>query len=238
LVLEALKESLRREGLHVVLPLDRAGYQAAVSGTAAPALDVLLPGAQGAVLIGDGGGAFFARFRAAAAGKQASRHPLDDFTRVAVGRAVAQALAPRGVKAEVLFPFAHQRPALPFQRLGQAAGLPAPGPLGLQIHPRFGPWWAYRALVVMPLPLSPEPPLDRPCTGCPAPCVDACPVAAPTLARFEVPRCRARRLSDADLAPAGPCVLSCAARIACPVGLAERYPAEQLAFHMRASLVP
>jgi len=41
---------------------------------------------------------------------------------------------------------------------------------------------------------------------------------------------RARRLVD------DACATSCAARLACPVGADARYPREQLAFHMRASL--
>jgi ferredoxin len=239
MMLEALRESLRRRGLHVVLPIDRASYEAAVSGTGAPGLDALLPGAESALVIGDGGPEFFGHFQAQVTGQSVgdgAADPLDDFTRACVQRVVNDTLAPRGVAARVLFPFTRAQPALPFQRLGQAAGLPPPGPLGLQIHPRFGPWWAYRALVVLPLPLAPEPALARPCAGCPAPCVAACPVSAPSPAGFHVGLCRARRLADAARAPAGSCVLSCAARIACPVGAAERYPRQQLAFHMTASM--
>ena len=59
-----------------------------------------------------------------------------------------------GTEFEVFHPFASERVHLPFQRLGRAAGLPPPGPLGVQVHPRFGPWWAYRALVALAVPVG------------------------------------------------------------------------------------
>jgi len=122
------------------------------------------------------------------------------------------------------------RPVVPFQRLGRAAGLGGPGPLGLQIHPQFGPWWAYRGLLVLDRPLPAETPPGDGCAGCAAPCVAACPAGAVSRGGFDVVACRARRLT------AEPCRLSCAARIACVRGPEHRYRDEELAFHMRASL--
>ena len=131
-------------------------------------------------------------------------------------------------------------PVLPFQRLGRAAGLGAPGPLGLQIHPRFGPWWAYRALIAVAADADivddiiggavDDPPRGDLCVGCPAPCVAACPAGAVRLGGFSIAACHARRLT----APA--CRLSCDARIRCVVGTEHRYSDEQLAFHMAASM--
>jgi hypothetical protein len=131
----------------------------------------------------------------------------------------------------VYFPFG--APPLPMQRLGRAAGLPAPGPLGIQIHDEFGPWWAYRAFVVLARPLPALPALPALCVGCPAPCTAACPgraVAAPGSA-FDIAACAAHRLVHA------PCTDDCAARRACVIAPAHAYPAAQLAFHMRAALV-
>jgi epoxyqueuosine reductase QueG len=117
------------------------------------------------------------------------------------------------------------------QQLGRAAGLPAPGPLALQVHPRFGPWWAYRAFAVVGLALPPEAPLTETCPTCPAPCVTACPGEAVRVAGFSLDRCADRRRLDEK------CGYSCAARLACPVGATACYPAAQLRFHMAASLV-
>jgi epoxyqueuosine reductase len=102
--------------------------------------------------------------------------------------------------------------------------------LGLQIHPRFGPWWAYRALIVLDRPLPPAPPPGDGCAGCHAPCVDACPASAVARGGFDVAACHARRLV------AEPCRLSCAARIACVRGPEHRYRDAELAFHMHASM--
>src|SRR6185437_16285740 len=103
-------------------------------------------------------------------------------------------------------------------------------PLGLQIHPRFGPWWAYRGLIVLDRPLPPAPPPGDGCAGCPAPCVAACPAGAVGRAGFAVAACHARRLV------AEPCRLSCDARLACVRGPEHRYREVELAFHIRASM--
>jgi hypothetical protein len=140
----------------------------------------------------------------------------------------------------LFFPFTSSLPALPFQRLGRAAGIGAPGPLGLQIHPSYGPWWAYRALLALALEGEAaalvEAPIDVErlpgpigCEGCDAPCVAACPAGAVRLAGFSIGGCHAHR----RVAPE--CQRSCIARIRCVRGPEQRYSDEQLAFHMTAS---
>ena len=146
-----------------------------------------------------------------------------------VREAARAALAPGAVSHAVAFPFDAQ-PLIPFQRLGRAAGLGGPGPLGLQIHPQFGPWWAYRALIVLDRALPPRAAPGDGCAGCPAPCVAACPAGAVRRAGFDVAACHARRLV------AEPCRLSCDARLACVRGPEHRYRDMELAFHMRASM--
>ena len=157
-------------------------------------------------------------------------NPLDRFTARVVGELTAAALMPIAVGHTVFFPFAGHAPLIPFQRLGRAAGLGGPGPLGLQVHPVYGPWWAYRALVVVDRDLASATAPGDGCAGCPAPCVAACPAGAVARAGFAVAACHARRLS------AEPCRLSCAARLACIRGPEHRYSERQLAFHMAASL--
>jgi epoxyqueuosine reductase len=203
--------------------LDRAGLSLQ--------LDDLLEGARSAVVIGDGGPDFFAGFTNAflAAGNTNTdeSEPLDRYTAEAVSLAVARAL-PAG-SYSLRFPFGADL-GLPMQQIGVAAGLPAAGPLGIQIHPDFGPWWAYRALLLLHEPLAPLPSVSPSCVGCPAPCISACPVNAPSTAGFQIKLCADER----DLSPA--CADACGARSACIVGIQHRYPAAQLAFHMRASL--
>jgi hypothetical protein len=147
-----------------------------------------------------------------------------------VGSLVHEGLDGGGISYRLFFPFVDSRPALPFQRLGRAAGLGAPGPLGLQIHPIYGPWWAYRAVLALGLDSLPEPPVGDGCAGCDAPCVAACPAGAVRLGGFSVIDCHAQRRHD----PA--CRLACAARSRCVRAPEQRYSDEQLAFHMAASL--
>jgi hypothetical protein len=183
--------------------------------------------------VGSGGRDFFAGFRGSAEARDGLPNPLDRYTRAVVEGVTRAALEPLGIAHVERFPFLDPRAGeghLPFQRLGRAAGLGGPSPLGLQIHPSFGPWWAYRALVVVAAELPAATGLGDACAGCPAPCVGACPAGAVRREGFDVPACHARRLA------AEACKLSCAARIACVRGPEHRYTDEQLAFHMRASM--
>lgn len=223
---QALEGALAREGLFIVRPVDQAAlYRAGVDF----ALDGILKGAAAALVVGDGGGAFFARFSATAAADDAP-DPLDRYTARVVEGVVGGVLGAR-VPHAIRFPFDPAPPLLPIQRIGIAAGLPPPGPLGLQIHPVFGPWWGYRALVVLGGSLAPAAPLASPCAGCAGPCVAACRGQAVAPAGLCARACVEHRLRD----PA--CEEDCSARRVCPVGGAHAYSPAQLAFHMRASLV-
>jgi hypothetical protein len=220
-------------GLNVLLPLEAAAFDAACAPVAPGLqLETLVPGARAALIVGSGGPSFFDLFkRESAERRDGLPNPLDRFTRAVVERTARAALEPLGVGYALRFPFlVASGPHIPFQRLGRAAGLGPPGPLGLQIHPTFGPWWAYRALVVLDTPLPALAPLGDGCAGCPAPCVAACPAGAVQLSGFVIPACHARRLA------AEPCRRSCAARIACIRGPEHRYTVDQLAFHMDASM--
>ncbi|HVZ72546.1 MAG TPA: hypothetical protein VHJ20_09235 [Polyangia bacterium] len=237
---DALAGGLAARGLDVAFALDAVAFDAACAPVA-PALTLssILPGARGALVVGSSGRAFFDAFSRSAGARDGAPDPFDRYTRVVVVEAARAALAPLGVAHALRFPFmraagddAGDAP-VPFQRLGRAVGLAATSPLGLQIHPAHGAWWAYRALVVVDAELPPTPRLADGCAGCPAPCVDACPAGAVRLVAdggFDIPACHARRRT------AEPCHLSCAARLACIRAPERRYSDEQLAFHMRASM--
>jgi hypothetical protein len=71
--------------------------------------------------------------------------------------------------------YAHRRydgAFLPLQRLAVAAGLGALAPSQLVIHPIYGPWFALRAVVVVPGEPPQRAPIARPCC-CDASCGDA-----------------------------------------------------------------
>jgi hypothetical protein len=230
-LLTTLERALGGWGLNVVAPISAAAFDRACAPVSTLTLDGLLPGARGGVLVGSGGRVFFDRFAGRSAeAADGAPHPLDRFTQRIADAIVAEALAPLAVAHAVYYPFDGAQPLIPFQRLGRAVGLGGPGPLGLQIHPVFGPWWAYRALVVVDRDLPVGGAIGDGCAGCHAPCVDACPAHAVARVGFAVAPCHARRLV------AEPCRLSCAARIACIRGPEHRYTDAELAFHMAASM--
>jgi hypothetical protein len=234
-----LRRQLDDAGLNVTLSLSAAAFDAACAPVSSVRLAQLLAHGKSALLVGSAGRVFFERFWAATGGADGRSSPLDRFTRTAVEGAVTATLGGAGgegaegeVGYRILFPFVDSQPALPFQRLGQAAGLGAPGPLGIQIHPRFGPWWAYRALIILSTALPDEAAVGDGCAGCDAPCTAACPAHAVAVTGFGFAACRARRLED----PA--CHFACAARSRCIRGPEHAYSARQLAFHMSASMPP
>jgi epoxyqueuosine reductase len=243
-----LRARLAVDGLHIVLPISADGFDRELAAVGGPRLGDLLDGAEGAFVVADGGPEFFGGFRregSAGGGAEGGGpgNPLDDHTRRCVAGAVSDTLALEGgrVRHRIVYPFdAAGAAPLPFQRLGRAAGLPEAGPLGLQIHPQFGPWWAYRGLVITAgtsLVFQSEPPLAASCPGCRAPCAAACPAEAVDAAgEFHIARCAAHRLAEEEQEQQEECARSCAARSACPVGVVHRYPDAQLAYHMTASL--
>lgn len=96
-------------------------------------------------------------------------HPLD---RYAVDRITEAA---RALKAAHTIAWAHTPPpdAIPVQRIAHAAGFAWLSPSHLSVHPVFGPWLAFRAVIVVDeesgLP-APRPAPD-PCSHCAKPCL-------------------------------------------------------------------
>ncbi len=196
---------------------------------AAPA--ALLPTYRRAVVLGSGGPLFWDRFRAAADGvPHVAEDPLDRYTVRVVEELLADVRRcdPRAVAA---YPFRHPRQILPFHRLVAELPFLAASPLGISIDPRYGPWFAWRAVILgeSPWPVS-SGPAAPPCVSCPAPCVDVCPSGAVTRAGFRWHDCADYRLQGAD------CQSECRARTACPVGASWRYSPAQTAYHYGASL--
>ncbi|MCB1955719.1 MAG: hypothetical protein KDG55_08580 [Rhodocyclaceae bacterium] len=147
--------------------------------------------------------------------------PIDDFSRALFARWWrAQGT---GARHQVLFPGATR---VDLQALGRLAGWHHSSPLMIGIHPHWGTWFGYRVVVVTDVDwdATAAETGPSPCASCPdRPCQSACPAAAVGPAAFDLKACLRFRA-----APASPCALSCAARMACPAGAAHRYDEDQI----------
>lgn len=175
------------------------------------------------ILIGNAGPDMWRRFSRE---RDPSRDTMDDWTRDAV-----TALA-RDLDAQALFPF--DKPPLPFLTWARRAGAGHVSPLGLNIHPVYGLWHAFRAALAFPVvfDLPPQSPGAHPCETCTdKPCLTACPVSAFSGTSYDVRACARHVLSDrgTDCRERG-----CLARRACPIGRPFTYVPAQAQFHMRA----
>jgi hypothetical protein len=229
----ALGVALAPFGLNLIAVAALAAYDALVPARCRIGQDGSSPRA--AVVIGNGGGAFWAAYQAHLArhpGFASRSDPLDDFTREIMDSLVVPLAARLGVCAALRLPFDAGDPPISFVHLAEAAGLGRRSILGVLVHPEFGPWIALRgALLVDDEIAAARPAADfDPCPSCvERPCIRACPgdaVGYP--AGWDVPRCIDHRLAE----PAD-CVDRCHARFECVYGRAHRYPADALAYHQR-----
>lgn len=155
-------------------------------------------------------------------------HPLDHWTQLVVGEIASR----HG--AEAAFPFGGP-PYWPFQQWGLRCGSMSQSPLGVLVHPRYGPWFAFRGALLFAEPLDAGLPDDGPgpCPACAGkPCLDACPSGALTRTSSydaEICRCYVRENANHDCAERG-----CLVRHACPFGRDHAYSRPQASFHMRA----
>src|SRR5262245_18235026 len=205
-LLERLRARLAQHGLNLVGTTEIATYDAVV-----PPAWLLSPradDARTAVVIDNGGGAFWVAFhRHVAADPAAGRvaDPLDAFTRHVVGDAIAPLRDDLGA-ARLVFPFELHPLPMSFVHLAECAGLGRRSLLGLLVHPEYGPWMALRAAILIPFALSAPRPADGfdPCpTSVERPCIAACPVGAVGPGGRDVPRCAAHRIAVHGLCCAG-----------------------------------
>ncbi len=156
--------------------------------------------------------------------KDGKRDPLNRWTERVVGEFASKN------DATAIYPFGEK--LWPFQQYAKAATGMQSSPLGLLIHPDYGLWQAFRAVLIfeqdISLPLYKE--IAHPCDSCmDKPCLRACPVDAFSDNRFSVEDCRGHlRSSDTPR-----CMTTgCRARAACPIG--TPYSHQQIQFHMQA----
>lgn len=188
--------------------------------------DPLPDGARFIILIGNAGPDMFRRF---ARERDPQRDSMDDWT-----REVVEPLA-EDLGASALYPF-DTDPPWPFLTWARRGGAGHVSPLGLNIHPTYGLWHAYRAALLFPVAfdLPKVSPGAHPCESCAdKPCLSACPVGAFDGKGYDVDAC-ARHVGGSLGAQ---CKRNgCLARHACPVGKDVSYVSEQSHFHMRAFL--
>jgi hypothetical protein len=218
---DRLAEELAPHGLRL-----RGGFR--VDAALDAALQRQVPGGRTLLLVGNTGSEMWRRSGAAILDLGAP-DPLDRWT-----RAVVAPIA-RAHDGTALFPF-DGPPYWPFQRWAERAEGVRGSPLGIQIHPEFGLWHAYRAAILLPVELDlPEPRRrNHPCDTCAdRPCLAACPVGAFTGAGYEVDHCVNHVVSTKSL-DKGCHQCGCLARLACPIGQQWRYDRDHAAFHMEA----
>jgi epoxyqueuosine reductase QueG len=198
----------------------------------------LLPQAKTLVVIGNGGGEFWTRFRAYYNARpgylQEHEHPLDDYTVETIENVLAPSLQSSGAIYHYLYPFRFWTESVSFMHLARAAGLAGPSILGVVIHPEYGPWLALRAalLIDQHLYIPPVAPGFNPCPDCrERACMAACPATAVSSEKgWDIPACVQHRLrSPSD------CTHHCHARYECVYGQAHRYPPDELQYHQQRS---
>ena len=135
------------------------------------------------ILIGNAGPDMFRRFAQERDYKTAK---IDDWTRDVIG-GLAEDLS-----AKAVFPF--DTPPLPFLTWARRAGAGHVSPLGLNIHPTYGLWHAFRAALLFPVAfdLPMQSAGAHPCETCAdKPCLSACPVHAFDGSSYNVAACAA-----------------------------------------------
>ncbi len=78
----------------------------------------------------------------------AERHPIDAYTRVELSRAVNAVSSAFEVESALRYTFDPLPRAVAAQRLTVLAGAAESSPVGLLIHPDYGPWFSLRAAAV------------------------------------------------------------------------------------------
>lgn len=235
-LLADITTALAPYGLNLIGTATVAAYEALVPTHYH--VTALLPQAKTLVVIGNGGGAFWAGFRTYCDARPGYRleheHPLDDYTVEVIETTLSSALKKSGTVYRYLYPFRFWAEPVSFMHLARAASLAGPSILGVVIHPVYGPWLALRAALLIDQELFAPlvaPGFD-PCPTCvERACMAACPANAVSLEKgWDIPTCVQHRLDVTD-----DCGERCHARYDCVYGRAHRYPPDELRYHQQRS---
>lgn len=156
-------------------------------------------------------------------------HPIDDFTMRTVRRWFADKHPQHTY--DIIYPGSQ---TIGLQRLGQLAGWHHATPFMVGIDPKWGTWFAYRAVVLADTAFAPTRSVEgeHSCMSCKdKPCITACPANALEGGQFDLARCIGyRRQADSR------CRETCVSRLSCPIGIEHRYPEEQIRHSYTLSL--
>ena len=149
--------------------------------------------------------------------------PVDRWSRRVIGRIACD------LGAKALFPFGGP-PWHPFYQWALRTGRVWDSPVRLLVHAGQGLMVSFRGALALREVVEVPPPAVRPCEGCAAPCLTACPAGALTGAGYDLPACHAflDRPEGADCLSGG-----CLVRRACPVSQSYARLPEQSGYHMR-----
>ena len=189
-----------------------------------------------ALLVGNAGPEMWKHFSTSREYKDGLPDSMDRWTRRVVDN-VAMMLG-----AATAYPF--DKPYWPFQRIAMRTTGVGQSPLGMLIHPEFGLWHGYRALLIFDLDQENlihinglaedgDNRIQHPCDVCvDQPCLDACPVGAfGTEKDYDREAC----LGHVNSRTPPNCLdIGCSSRNACPIGKNCQYSDEQIRFHMSA----
>lgn len=149
--------------------------------------------------------------------------PVDRWSRRVIGRMACD------LGAKALFPFGGP-PYHPFYAWALRTGRVWDSPVRLLVHASQGLMVSFRGALALKEAVDLPPAAAKPCDGCAAPCLAACPAGALTGAGYDVPRCH----GFLDGAAGRDCMeFGCAVRRACPVSHGYARVPEQSAYHMR-----
>ena len=207
--------------LEAIAARARAGGLAVLGAFHPLPADCVPEGCATLVLLGPDEPGFWPHFRASPEARDGGDHPLDRWSRRVVG-GLAGAMG-----ASALHPFGGP-PHQPFIAWALRSGRAWASPVGLLVHDTAGLFVSYRGALAFAARIELPAAGRRPCDGCSAPCLGACPAGALTGAGYDVAACHAYL----DTGPGAACMgRGCAVRRACPVGSGRRVEA-QSAFHM------
>jgi epoxyqueuosine reductase len=234
--LQLIRDAGKRHGLNLIAAIPVARYALALGPKSQ--LREAAPDARSIVVIGNGGGDFWIALKAHAAqhpGWFEREHPVDDYTREVIESDIVAPVRALGLRCTVTYPFVQDRSVLNFMELGKLAGLGGPSIIGVLVNPRYGPWIAFRAALLIDADLDvPGGAVGfDPCPGCVVrSCIPACPVQAVSFPKgWDIPRCLEHRV---EVEP--DCASRCHARVGCVLGPEHRYPDDELAYHQMRAL--
>lgn len=213
---------LESQGINLFHAFDTTDIAESISSAAS---EIELDRFPTTVLIANAGYAFWQSMRAA---NVQGDHPVDQYSIL-----LSHEFANKYLQCDLKILYPSDYP-ISLRTVGEKTGWSHTTPMGISIHPKFGTWFAYRALFLVDQQIPASPPLvaDHPCESClNKPCQKVCPSGAVSeIGSFGLDTCARYRIQDDS-----PCAYQCLSRTSCPVGTEYQYVPEQLKYHYNRS---